>query len=134
MHVIMLSWEYPPRVVGGIARHVEDLSKALVKQGVDVDVITCGHSNACEEEDDEGVRVFRVPFHNPSPPDFLTWVMQMNLNLMERGVERAAMGADLVHAHDWIVAYAGKALKHAFNIPLVGNSCHGIRPELGPSQ
>lgn len=54
MHVIMLSWEYPPRVVGGIARHVEDLSKALVKQGVDVDVITCGHSNACEEEDDEG--------------------------------------------------------------------------------
>lgn len=120
MHVIMLSWEYPPRVVGGIARHVEDLSKALVKQGVDVDVITCGHSNACEEEDDEGVRVFRVPFHNPSPPDFLTWVMQMNLNLMERGIERAAMGADLVHAHDWIVAYAGKALKHAFNIPLVG--------------
>lgn len=119
MHVIMLSWEYPPRVVGGIARHVEDLAKALVRQGVDVDVITCAHDRASEEEDDEGVKVFRVPFQNPSPPDFITWVMQMNLNLLERGIERAGMGAHLVHSHDWVVAYSAKVLKHAFNIPLV---------------
>ena len=27
MKILMLTWEYPPRVVGGIARVVNDLSK-----------------------------------------------------------------------------------------------------------
>ncbi len=115
----MLSWEYPPRIVGGIARHVEDLSRGLVRQGVGVDVVTCAHDGASDAQEDEGVRVYRAPFGNPSPPDFLTWVMQMNLNLLERAIARAAEGADLVHAHDWVVAYAAKTLKHAFSIPLV---------------
>ncbi|NLG79200.1 MAG: glycosyltransferase family 4 protein [Firmicutes bacterium] len=119
MRVLMLSWEYPPRIVGGIARHVEDLSKALVRQGVHVDLVTCAADGTEEVEDDSGVRVFRVPFGSPSPPDFVTWVMQMNLNLLERAIPRAAEGADLVHAHDWVVAYAAKTLKHAFRIPLV---------------
>jgi len=115
----MLSWEYPPRIVGGIARHVEDLSKALVRRGMDVDVVTCASDGAEGVEDDEGVAVFRVPLGSPSPPDFVTWVMQMNLSLLERAIPQAALGADLVHAHDWVVAYAAKTLKHAFRIPLV---------------
>lgn len=119
MRVLVLSWEYPPRIVGGIARHVEDLSKGLVRQGISVDVVTCAHDGASEVQDDAGVMVYRVPFGNPSPPDFLTWVMQMNLNFLERAIVQAAQGADLVHAHDWVVAYAAKTLKHAFNIPLV---------------
>jgi len=119
MRVLMLSWEYPPRIVGGIARHVEDLSKALVRRGMDVDVVTCASDGAEGAEDDEGVAVFRVPLGSPSPPDFVTWVMQMNLSLLERAIPQAALGADLVHAHDWVVAYAAKTLKHAFRIPLV---------------
>ncbi|MDI7247083.1 MAG: glycosyltransferase family 4 protein [Bacillota bacterium] len=119
MRVLMLSWEYPPRIVGGIARHVEDLSKALVRQGVHVDVVTCAADGADKAQDDAGVKVFRVPFGSPPPPDFVTWVMQMNLNLLERAVPLAAEGADLVHAHDWLVAYAAKTLKHAFRIPLI---------------
>lgn len=31
MRILMLTWEYPPRVVGGIARVVHDLSKTLLK-------------------------------------------------------------------------------------------------------
>ncbi len=119
MRVLMLSWEYPPRIVGGIARHVEDLSKALVKQGVHVGVVTCAADGSAEEQDDAGVHVSRVPFGSPSPPDFVTWVMQMNLNLLERAIPQAAEGVDLVHAHDWVVAYAAKTLKHAFRLPLV---------------
>ena len=36
----MLSWEYPPRIVGGIARVVHDLSHAFAAQGHEVHVIT----------------------------------------------------------------------------------------------
>ena len=31
MKILMLTWEYPPRIVGGIARVVHDLSKRLIK-------------------------------------------------------------------------------------------------------
>ena len=32
MKILMLTWEYPPRVVGGIARVVYDLSHRLIKE------------------------------------------------------------------------------------------------------
>ncbi|HEX4465601.1 MAG TPA: glycogen/starch synthase, partial [Solirubrobacteraceae bacterium] len=35
--VLILSWEYPPVIEGGLARHVRKLSEALVRQGIAVD-------------------------------------------------------------------------------------------------
>ena len=40
--VLLLSWEYPPVIEGGLARHVRKLAEALVRQGVEVDVLTRG--------------------------------------------------------------------------------------------
>jgi glycogen(starch) synthase len=40
--VLLLSWEYPPVIEGGLARHVCKLAEALVRQGVAVDVLTRG--------------------------------------------------------------------------------------------
>ncbi len=40
--VLLLSWEYPPVIEGGLARHVCKLAEALVRQGVEVDVLTRG--------------------------------------------------------------------------------------------
>ena len=34
MRVLMLSWEYPPHIIGGMGKHVMDLAPALVKLGV----------------------------------------------------------------------------------------------------
>ena len=36
MRVLILTWEYPPIVEGGLARHVRKLSENLVAQGVEV--------------------------------------------------------------------------------------------------
>ena len=54
--------------------------------------------------------------------EFFAWVHQLNLAMLERGV-RLCNGKryDLVHAHDWLVAYAGRGLKHSFQIPLVAS-------------
>jgi len=57
----MLSWEYPPKIVGGIARHVHELSRALAANGVRVDVVTCEHPEAPPEELDGNLCVHRVP-------------------------------------------------------------------------
>src|SRR5262249_5148970 len=38
--VLILSWEYPPVIEGGLARHVRKLAEGMVRQGVAVDVLT----------------------------------------------------------------------------------------------
>jgi glycogen(starch) synthase len=120
MKILMLSWEYPPKVVGGIARHVADLSKALVRSGTEVHVITCGIQGAPEREKINGVQVYRLNQSNPAAPDFLTWVMQLNLNMVEEAnrLRQTGLSFDLIHAHDWLAAYAGKNLKHSWQIPM----------------
>ena len=42
MRVLILSWEYPPLIEGGLARHVRKLAENLVAHGVDVHVIARG--------------------------------------------------------------------------------------------
>src|SRR5580698_1340076 len=44
--VLLLSWEYPPVIEGGLARHVCKLAEALVRQGVAVDVLTRGPADS----------------------------------------------------------------------------------------
>jgi glycogen(starch) synthase len=77
MRVIMLTWEYPPKIVGGIARHVYDLAHALVAQGVEVHVITCEHPGAVAEEIEDGIHLYRVTPAGPGN-DFIHWVQLLN--------------------------------------------------------
>ena len=46
MRVLMLSWEYPPLIEGGLARHVRKLSENLADLGVEVHVLTRGREES----------------------------------------------------------------------------------------
>ncbi len=121
MKVLMLSWEFPPHIVGGIAPHVHDLTLALAEKGHEVTVITRGDAQEEAVVGRKGIKVYPVAPSAPQPPNFISWVMQLNLSLMEKAASLVAQGEsfDLIHAHDWLVAYAGKGLKHAYRKPLV---------------
>ena len=121
MKILMLTWEYPPRVVGGIARVVYDLSKTLIKDGHDVTVVTLREGDAPYFEDDKGVKVYRVDNYMINPNNFIDWVMQMNFNMIAKANEIMLKEGnfDVIHAHDWLVAYAAKTLKNSYNIPIV---------------
>ena len=77
--VMMLSWEFPPRIIGGIAPHVYELSNALAREGISVYVVTCDFPGAPEYEEIGGVRVYRivrvyrVDSYKYPTPDFATW-------------------------------------------------------------
>ncbi len=58
LSVMFLSWEYPPRVIGGISPHVFYLSKSLAKRGVKVHVVTCDFPGAPAHETIDGVEVY----------------------------------------------------------------------------
>ncbi len=121
MKILMLSWEYPPRVVGGISRVVHDLSHKLVNDGHEVTVVTYRDGNVPYIEDDDGVMVYRVDNFMISSNNLIDWTMQLNFNMIAKtGEIIAEKGSfDVIHAHDWLVAYAAKTLKAAYNIPLV---------------
>ena len=121
MKILMLTWEYPPRVVGGIARVVYDLSKTLLKDGHEVTVVTYKEGDLPDFEDDKGVKVYRVNNYMINPNNFIDWVMQLNFNLVAKANEIIAKEGnfDVIHAHDWLVAYAAKTLKNSYNIPIV---------------
>ena len=122
LSVMMLSWEFPPRVIGGISPHVYFLSQSLAKQGVKVYVATCDFPGAPAHEVIDGVEVYRIDSYKTPAPDFATWVYLMNLNMQK---ETAALTRklsdkiDVFHAHDWLVANAGIGLKHIFRKPLL---------------
>lgn len=121
MKILMLTWEYPPRIVGGIARVVHDLSKRLIKDGHDVYVITYKDGDAPEFENDKGVKVYRVNNYMINPNNFIDWVMQLNFNMIAKANEIIAKEGnfDVIHAHDWLVAYSAKTLKNSYGTPLV---------------
>lgn len=121
MKILMLTWEYPPRVVGGISRVVHDLSRTLLKDGHDVTVITYKDGDASYFEDDKGVKVYRVDNYMINPNNFIDWIMQMNFNMIAKANEIISKEGnfDVIHAHDWLVANAAKTLKSSYNIPIV---------------
>jgi glycogen(starch) synthase len=113
MRVLLLSWEYPPVIEGGLARHVRKLSEHMGRAGVEVHVLTRGGGHLPAEEDRHGVRVHRVaePPFPKDPGEFITWVQEMNDDMRELGLALCDRFAfDLVHSHDWLVAGAAEAV------------------------
>lgn len=103
MRVLMLSWEYPPNIIGGIARHVDELSKFLANKNVDVTVITPEVTGAASYELKDGVKVFRVPIQIPAP-NFYTWIFLLNHFFSKKIAQltREEGSFDIIHAHDWM--------------------------------
>lgn len=123
--VLILSWEYPPVIEGGLARHVRKLAEALVRQGVTVDVLTrgravTGKTDGSGMEERGGVSIHRV--REPRWPRdldrFVAWVERMNEDMLAAGEALAAERPyDLIHGHDWLVAQAAAALAERLQVP-----------------
>ncbi len=120
--VLILSWEYPPVIEGGLARHVRKLAEELVAQGVAVDVLTRGRDESPAYEQQGGVTVYRVsePRFPLDLDRFLGWVARMNDDMLAAGSTLAEDHSyDLIHGHDWLVAHASAALAEQLGIPYV---------------
>jgi glycogen(starch) synthase len=121
VRVLILSWEYPPLIEGGLARHVRKLAENLAVLGVDVHVLTRGREESPAEEVREGVWLHRV--REPKRPadlgEFITWVEHMNTDMLAAGVELGdRFTFDVVHGHDWLIAMAGDHLAKRFGTGL----------------
>ncbi|MGC4890996.1 glycosyltransferase family 4 protein [Micromonospora sp. DT227] len=122
--ILMLSWEYPPVLVGGLGRHVHALSVALAAAGHEVTVVTRHAEGAPLEEYADGVRVVRAAEDPVTFPlatgSLLAWTMAFNHTLTRAALRAAESGAyDVIHAHDWLVAHTAMTLREHLDVPLV---------------
>jgi glycosyltransferase involved in cell wall biosynthesis len=108
MHVVQLTDFYRP-IIGGLERHVETLSGALIRLGHTVTVVTLQTGNHPAEETLDGVRVVRIrgwsgamtafhadaarPYH-PTVPD------PGAMSALRRVIQRER--PDVVHSHSWL--------------------------------
>ncbi|MFL6117513.1 MAG: glycosyltransferase family 4 protein [Catenulispora sp.] len=120
----MLSWEYPPVVVGGLGRHVHALARKLAKAGHQVTVATRHAPGAPLDEVVDGVRVVRAPEDPPAipldTPHLLAWTMAFNHTLTRAALRAAGAGGfDLVHAHDWLVTHTAVTMRDHLRVPMV---------------
>jgi glycogen(starch) synthase len=120
MRVLLISWEYPPVIEGGLGRHVRKLSEKLVREGVEVHVLTRGGGRLPAEEVRHGVVVHRV-VEPPFPKDvnaFVRWVDHMNDDMRELALELCErFDFDVVHSHDWLVASVAEAVARGLGRP-----------------
>lgn len=120
MRVLHVSWEYPPIVYGGLGRHVQALTAAQCARGDDVTVLTQTSERTMSIAHEDGIRVIRAPHDPPEVPfsedTLLAWVLGMQTGMI-RAAGAINTGAfdsgtfDVVHAHDWVTAHAGIALR-----------------------
>lgn len=90
MHILMLTPEYPPHVVGGLGRHVAELSHALAELGSRVTVLhgLRRHEAADEVEERGALTVLRARDHAPGPPGFAQEVVQRNVAMLQAVLQR----------------------------------------------
>ncbi|QUQ71332.1 glycosyltransferase family 4 protein [Kutzneria sp. CA-103260] len=129
MRILMLSWEYPPVVVGGLGRHVHALARKLGEQGHDV-VVLCrqptgsdASTNPTSDFASDGVRVIRIaedPPHLVFERDLVAWTLAMGHGMVREGLRLLrSWQPDVVHAHDWLVTHPAVALSETAGVPLV---------------
>ncbi|MEY8017313.1 glycosyltransferase family 4 protein [Mycobacterium servetii] len=134
MKILMVSWEYPPVVVGGLGRHVHHLSTALAEAGHDVVVLcrrptgTDPSTHPTSDQIDEGVRVIAAaqdPHEFGFGTDMMAWTLAMGHAMVRAGLVIRRHGTsrpwrpDVVHAHDWLVAHPAIALAQFYDVPMV---------------
>ncbi|MBS7644000.1 glycosyltransferase [Candidatus Bathyarchaeota archaeon] len=121
MRAIILTWEYPPRIIGEMANRVKALAEALVERNVEVHVVAFDDWRVGSEVENN-VIVHRISNPVKTHTSILTWALTLNIEM-----ERVAADiyyntrgkVDVVHAHDWLCVPAALGLKHALQIPFV---------------
>ncbi|MBY8856423.1 glycosyltransferase family 4 protein [Nocardia sp. CA2R105] len=134
MKILMVSWEYPPVVVGGLGRHVHHLATELAVAGHEVVVLarrpmgTDASTHPTHTYIEDRVLVVAVAEDPPAfdfGEDMLAWTLAMGHAMVRAGVALSKPGIaegwtpDVVHAHDWLVAHPAIALAEYFDVPLV---------------
>lgn len=122
MRVLVLSWEYPPHVVGGLGRHVADLLPALARRGLEIHLVTPRwDAKLPPYEHVNGLHIHRAELPEAHYADIYeeSEAICAALRDVGAGILERHVPVDVIHNHDWLTAAAAIVLKHQFKVPLI---------------
>ncbi len=122
MRLLMISWEYPPHMQGGLGRHVLELLPALRQNpGVTIHLVTPRFGEGEAYESFGNLVIHRVDAPAPARDNLHggAWHANNVLGFYIESLWRSVGGFDLVHAHDWLVSFAAVAVSRAYGVPLI---------------
>lgn len=124
MKIVFLARRFHPHI-GGVEKHVLELSKNLLKKGHEIVVITESIKNVPEKENVNGINIVRINTGNDSWfKKFRAWrQIWKNQNYFKE--------ADVIHCHD--VFYWYLPLKFIFLNKRVYTTFHGYETRFPPS-
>lgn len=126
MRVLVLSWEYPPHIVGGIGKHVADLLPLLA--GIPlaagpllIDLVTprYGGGEPIEQVND-CLTIHRIDMPAVDVLDHYNSIVANNGYLVDYAEKLALQhDYDIIHMHEWLTGAAGMTLKYLWKTPLL---------------
>jgi 1,4-alpha-glucan branching enzyme len=130
---VILSWEYPPRIVGDMAHQIDHLTSELNKANIPIMVVTCHASPYLYERRSSLLELFWAS--NPVEPQIsvITWCLTLNSEI-ERIVADLYYSRgriDLLDVHEWHFISAGTNLKRALGIPFIF-TIHSLEDQRSP--
>ncbi len=138
MRIAFFSWEYPPRLVGGLGTYAEYITRDFVRMGHDVAVFTMNTGSLKTSEVLYGVSVHRPLgvdasglLKNIASSELQSWGDQLRFfssifvyvilscaKLINQLVRQENIRFDMACVHDWMGAMAAPILKSDLGVPV----------------
>lgn len=139
MNIALFTWEYPPKIMGGLGTYTYELTRQLVKTEQNISVFTMNDGTLKTRELMSGIEVHRPRLIDISDmlPEAVTdeikrWgpgiksfsdVMIYNLlvstKIVNDLIPLEKKQFDLLSVHDWLSSMSGIVLRKSTNIPMV---------------
>lgn len=122
LRVLGICYEDPEVLIGGMGRHVGELYKAMARRDdVEIDFLTTGPGEGPKQHDGYWKHYTdKLVAFKPKTPDLVSH-LAIDIQAFRTILRLAASGKrwDVVHIHDWNCVQLGRAVRDAFNIPMV---------------
>ncbi|WP_026674707.1 1,4-alpha-glucan branching protein domain-containing protein [Alkalihalobacterium bogoriense] len=116
--LLLLSFEYPPTIFGGLGIHVHHLAETIAKRGERVHVVTYNDKEKIVVEKRNGVIIHRIPASVSE--DFYLSIADWNREIIDYVLSLSnRVSFSIIHAHDWLVASSALVLKESLHCPLL---------------
>jgi glycosyltransferase involved in cell wall biosynthesis len=117
--ILLLTTEYRDHIIGGLGRHVTDLTSEGTKRGITYIVVTISKTDKESYKVEDGVHVFRLLPWKRKPSEFLDYIRNINFRFSQFVLQELQLSFDLIHVHDWLTGIAGSQLKDILKLPLL---------------
>ena len=126
MNILMLGWELPPHIVGGMGVACYHMSKALAIKGANIDFVV---PYQAEHQEINFMKIHNATSLTPLDRYGLGAYDDINDTCDMRGIQKRYIKyvenlvlkskPDVIHAHDWLTMEAGMRAKQLTDAPLI---------------